>query len=176
VLAKSDAAALGVHGIAMRHATAAGKWTAWAYHVFDDPQAPDTRVRVMSFLGDQIAAATSVLESATGSAGAVHLVTPDAVTCDVLVAIADSLAGVEISRLRWRRDFDMGRPALTFNGEPASVPKPLSVRARLAVSFLLEADRARAMLLRNQVVDVVDAVVRADAVKQQAPAPGRSAP
>ena len=40
----------------------------------------------------------------------VHLVVPDKATADVLVSIADNLAGVELSRLRWQRDKDMGRP------------------------------------------------------------------
>ena len=52
----------------------------------------------------------------------VHLVVPDTATADVLVSIADNLAGIELSRLRWERDVQMGRPALTFNGEPAEMP------------------------------------------------------
>jgi hypothetical protein len=72
----------------------------------------------------------------------------------VLVSIADSLAGVETSRLRWQRDIDMGRQPLTFNGEEATVPDALSSLERLAVSFLLEADRARALRLRWPLIDL----------------------
>ena len=41
--------------------------------------------------------------------GPVHLVVPDKPTADLLVSMADSLAGVELSRLRWQRDLDEGR-------------------------------------------------------------------
>ncbi|MBK7612520.1 MAG: hypothetical protein IPJ15_15190 [Actinomycetales bacterium] len=72
---------------------------------------------------------------------------------DVLVSIADSLAGVETQRIRWARDLAMGRHPLTFDGEPAQVPEPLTDTERLAVSFLLEDDRARTMRLRCALVD-----------------------
>ena len=78
-----------------------------------------------------------------------HLVVPERATADVLASIADNLAGIELSRLRWERDKEMGRPALTFNGEPADVPQPLPEIERTAVSFLLEEDRARALQLRT---------------------------
>jgi hypothetical protein len=75
----------------------------------------------------------------------VHLVVPDAPTADVLVSMADSLAGIELSRLRWARDEEQGRPLLTFDGEPATMPAALGEDARIAVSFLLEEDGARAL-------------------------------
>jgi hypothetical protein len=71
-----------------------------------------------------------------------------------MATAADSLAGVELSRLRWQHDLDSGRPALTFDGEPATLPDPLHTDERLAVSFLLEEDRARAMSLRTPIVDL----------------------
>ena len=40
----------------------------------------------------------------------------------------------------------MGRPALTFNGEPATIPPPLPRTSAPRVSFLLEEDRARALI------------------------------
>ena len=154
VIAKSDAAALGVHGIALRNGDDSVP-TGWSFTVFDDPQAPTTRLAVMELIGRS-------LDAALGAASAdddsqrhpIHLVMPDSVTGDVLVSIADSLAGVEISRLRWQRDLDMGRPPLTFNGEPAAIPDALTATQRLAVSFLLEADRSRAMALRSALVDI----------------------
>ena len=79
----------------------------------------------------------------------VHLVVPDKMTADVLASIADNLAGLELSRLRWARDKEMGRPQLTWNGEPATIPAKLSETDRTAVSFLLEEDRARAFTLRS---------------------------
>src|SRR5690606_18412718 len=103
----------------------------------------------MDLLGAEIEAVRRA-----GPEASICIVTPDGPTGDVLVSIADSLAGLETSRLRWQRDLDQGRPALTFDGEPAVVPDPLTERQRLAVSFLLEEDRARAMTLRHPVVDL----------------------
>lgn len=155
VLAKADAAALGIHGLAVRQVRAGGSHTAWKTEVFTDPQSPRTRTQVMRVIGRVIETAMSDQDhDSPGNPGPVHLVTPDPVTADVLVSIADSLAGVETSRLRWQRDLEVGRPALTFDGEPATVPPALPAAARLAVSFLLEADRARAMHLRTPVVDL----------------------
>lgn len=147
VLAKSDAAALGVHGMGLQRVGADGRPGAWKFTVFDDPQAASTRLAVTKRIGIEIARAK------TGSSP-ICLVTPDGQTGDVLVSLADSLAGVETSRLRWERDLAMRRPALTFNGEQAVVPEALTDEQRTAVSFLLEEDRARAMLLRSPIVDL----------------------
>ncbi|MGO1315681.1 MAG: hypothetical protein ACTMIR_01380 [Cellulomonadaceae bacterium] len=147
VLAKSDAAALGVHGLSLR-----SDGGPWEPHVYDDPQSADTRRDVMHTLGEALAR-TLPAEDAE-SVGAAHLVVPDAATADILVSIADNLAGVELSRLRWERDVAAGRPALTFDGEQAVIPPPLGQTARIAVSFLLEADRARAFILRSAIIDL----------------------
>ncbi|GAA4600652.1 hypothetical protein GCM10023195_00610 [Actinoallomurus liliacearum] len=147
VLVKSDASALGVHGVAVRKVGADGP-AAWARRVFPDPQSPFTRRAVMRILG------AAVRELREAGVGPVHLVVPDRSTADLLATAADSLAGVELSRLRWQHDLDSGRPALTFDGEPATLPEPLHDDERLAVSFLLEEDRARAMSLRTPIVDV----------------------
>lgn len=147
VLAKSDAAALGVHGIAVQRIGNAGPGL-WERQVYSDPQSPFTRKAVMGLLGQAI---QGVLGEGSGP---VHLVVPDRPTSDLLATMADSLAGVELSRIRWQRDLDCGRPALTFDGEPATVPDPLTDDERLAVSFLLEEDRARAMSLRSPIVDL----------------------
>ncbi|WP_211253497.1 hypothetical protein [Knoellia subterranea] len=154
VLAKSDAAALGVHGIGIQRVAADGV-EPWKFEIFDNPQAPATRLAVMAALGTALDAA--LLESsANGSedSAAVHIVLPDAATADLLVSIADSLAGVELSRLRWERDLEQGRKALTWGGEPATVPEALTDHQRLAVSFLLDQDRSRAMTLRWLLIDL----------------------
>jgi hypothetical protein len=60
VLAKADAAALGVHGIALRRHTGGdlgGGPGNWAVTVFDEPQSVETRRRVMRLLGQEITAA-----------------------------------------------------------------------------------------------------------------------
>jgi hypothetical protein len=54
----------------------------------------------------------------------------------------------------------MGREPLTFDGEPARMPNPLSEAERLAVSYLLDADRARAMSLRSALVDLRSVLAR----------------
>lgn len=154
VVAKSDAAALGVHGLALQRVSSAGAGT-WTYTVFDEPQSSKTRLAVMRLLGSEISAAMGELRKANKTTPApVHLVVPDQITADVIVSIADNLAGVELSRLRWERDIDQRRPALTFDGEPAAIPPALPETERTAVSFLLEEDRARAVTLRSPIVDV----------------------
>ncbi len=155
VLAKSDGAALGVHGIGVRSHEAVGRPGEWRFTVFPDPQSPMTRLEVMRVIGEAIDAAMrrALVDETTGTRP-VHLVIPDPATGDILASIADSLAGVETSRLRWERDIAMGRDALTFDGEPANVPAALTDTERLAVSFLLEEDRGRAMSLRWPLVDL----------------------
>ncbi|MFC0864955.1 hypothetical protein ACFHYQ_21920 [Sphaerimonospora cavernae] len=147
VLVKSDGAALGVHGVAVRKVGADGP-DRWVRRVFSDPHSPLTRRAVMRMLG------VAIREIQEAGLGPVHLVVPDRPTADLLATAADSLAGIELSRLRWQHDLDSGRPALTFDGEPATLPDPLQADERLAVSFLLEEDRARAMSLRSPVVDM----------------------
>jgi|GEM_PF-933996 len=154
VLAKSDSAALGVYGMATQLVTSEGSGE-WRVHVFDDPQSLTTRRTIMKLLGaDLVAALTDRRKADPDEPLPVHLVVPDKVTADVLTSIADNLAGIELSRLQWQRDKQMGRPPLTFDGEPASMPRALSETARTAISFLLEEDRARALSLRSPIVDV----------------------
>ncbi|WP_024796481.1 hypothetical protein [Tomitella biformata] len=159
VLAKSDAAALGIHGISLQRGS-----RPWQRTVFGDPQSAQTRTTVMRILGRALAEAMSQSPGSTAAAPAgvdpVHLVVPDAATADVLAAIADNLAGIELSRLRWARDEEMGREPLTFGGEPARVPPPLDREARVAVSFLLEEDRARALTLRAPIINIRAALAR----------------
>ncbi|MBJ7289175.1 hypothetical protein [Williamsia sp.] len=153
-IAKSDSAALGVHGMSVSRQTARDA-AAWSKTVFDDPQSPDTRRRIMRILGGEIERAMAAQEKAKPLAPSpIHIVVPDKPTADILASIADNLAGVELSRLRWARDMEAGREPLTYNGEPAVVPKKLSATERTAVSFLLEEDRARAVILRSPVVDL----------------------
>jgi hypothetical protein len=160
VIAKSDAAALGLHGMAVQRITAKGRG-AWSMSVYKEPQSPATRQAVMKALGKELLAAMAEMAKAENSSPQpVYVVVPDRTTADVLASIADNLAGVELSRLRWERDRKMGRPALTYNGDPATLPAMLPEAGRTAVSFFLEEDRARAMTLRCPIVDVRVALAR----------------
>lgn len=146
-VAKSDAAALGIYGLAVRRGG-----DSWQQRSFLEPQAPTARRAAMQMVGGEIAAARD-----EGSFP-IHLVVPDGATADLLVSVADSVAGVELSRMRWQRDLDADRPALTFDGTPATLAEPLSSEERLAVSFLLEEDRSRALKTRTPVVDMREAL------------------
>lgn len=159
VLAKSDAAALGVHGVGIQRVTRRGPGS-WQFTVFDDPQAAATRIAVMTGLGDALGESLADQPADPADAAPIHLVVPDTATVDLLASIADNLAGIELSRLRWARDSEMGRPALTFDGEPARIPLPLAAETRTAVSFLLEEDRARALALRSPTIDLRAALAR----------------
>lgn len=147
VLAKSDSAALGVYGLAVQRVGAEGAGE-WKRRSFPEPQSALTRSAMMGMIGH------ALREALDAGDNPVQLVVPDLATADLLASAADSLAGVELSRLRWQRDLDMGRPALTIEGEPARIPSPLDADERLAVSFLLEEDRARALRLRTPVIDL----------------------
>ena len=154
VIAKSDAAALGVHGIALQRVTAQSRGP-WQATVFDDPQSAETRRDVMRLLGRELNRAMAEQRKANSAEPSpIHVAVADKSTADVLASIADNLAGIELSRLRWERDRSMGREPLTFNGEPAQIPPRLTESDRTAVSFLLEEDRARALTLRSPIVDV----------------------
>lgn len=165
VLAKSDAAALGVHGIGVQRVTQEGRGE-WEFTPFADPHTPETRRQIMRSIGsalnrsirDQRKAAEA--RSPESVPDAVHLVVPDHATADVLVSIADNLAGVELSRLRWDRDKEQGRPVLTYDGEPATVPRPISEAERTAIALLLEDDRSRKFRLRCPIIDVRQVLAR----------------
>ncbi|MCD9198332.1 hypothetical protein [Aeromicrobium wangtongii] len=160
VVAKSDSAALGVLGISTQRITAKGP-TDWTSTVFSNPLGPETRRSIMKVLGREVSDAIAEQRSTNPeSHDPVHIVVPERATADILVSIADNLAGIEISRLRWQRDKEMGRPPLTFNGEPAIVPPALRELQRTAVSFLLEEDRARTLQVRSPIVDVRAALAR----------------
>ncbi len=160
VAVKSDAAALGYHGIAVSRQTPAGR-TPWAYRYFDDPQADLTRRTVMNVIGQQIELAMSEMRALdSDNPDPVHIVVPDTATADLLASTADLLAGVELSRLRWARDLEMGREILTYDGEPATMPKPLEGARRVAVSFLLEHDRARMLHVREPLIDLTSVMTR----------------
>ena len=117
-------AALGVHGLGVQRRHRRRPRRLAAYHVFDDPQAPETRRAIMQCVGEAVQAVDRRTRTSANpdDPDPVHLVVPDKATADVLASIADNLAGVELSRLRWERDKEMGRPALTFDGEPATIP------------------------------------------------------
>ena len=160
VIAKSDSAALGVHGVAVQRITADGP-TEWKATVFSNPMGADTRRSLMTILGKEFTAALAEARRLNPDApDPIHLVVPEKGTADLLVSIADNMAGIELSRLRWHRDKEMGRPTLTFNGEPAEVPPILREVQRTAVSFLLEEDRARTFQLRTPIVDARTVLAR----------------
>lgn len=161
VVAKSDAAAIGLHGIGVQCVTADGRGE-WEVLVFDDPQSSDTRRRTMRTIGKALTKAMGDRRKAAGEGtpDAIHLVVPDQTTADVLVTISDNLAGVELSRLRWDRDRAEGRQPLTYDGEPATVPRPVNEAERTAIAFLLEDDRSRGFDLRCPLVDVCAVLAR----------------
>nr|WP_257910483.1 hypothetical protein [Janibacter limosus] len=155
VPAKSDAAALGCYGIGVRRVDSVKDTPSWELSIFEDGQSMSTRLAIMELLGRVVAEAMADQAAANPTApGPVQVVLPDTASGDLLVSMADSLAGTEISRLRWQRDLEVGRPPLTFDGEPATVPEALTEHQRLAVSFLLDRDRGRAMVLRESFVDL----------------------
>jgi len=143
VIAKSDSATLGIHGIAVRLGN-----RPWERDIFVEPQGLDARRGAMALIGMAIAAARDARVQP------IHLLVPDSVTADVLVSAADSVAGVELSRMRWQRDLDAGREALTFDGAPATLANALTEHERVAVAFLLEQDRSRALATRTPIVDL----------------------
>lgn len=152
VIAKSDAASLGVHGLAIQRVSEGGPGE-WQEFVYEEPQSPETRRAIMRTLGKELSAALKDRRRANPEGPEpIHLVVPDKMTADVLASIADNLAGLELSRLRWARDKELGRPQLTWNGDPATIPAKLSETDRTAVSFLLEEDRARAFTMRCPIV------------------------
>lgn len=154
VVAKSDGAALGVYGVAVQRVSASGP-SPWHVDVFDNPDGDATRRSIMKLLGRELSLAMAEQARADrDDPEPVHLVVPDSATADILVSIADSLAGKELARLRWDRDKQQGRPTLTYDGDPAVVPPRLPERDRVAVSFLLEQDRSRTMAARSTIVDI----------------------
>lgn len=159
VAVKSDAAALGYHGLGIRRHTADGP-TPWEFRVFTEPQNDATRRAVMAVIGRELEQAMEEQARAGVIPDPVHVVVPDQATADLLASTADLLAGVELSRLRWRRDEEMGRDLLTYNGDPAVTPRELELQARRAVSFLLEQDRARMLRNRRPVVDATGVLNR----------------
>ncbi|MEV0070808.1 hypothetical protein [Amycolatopsis sp. NPDC050768] len=160
VIAKSDSAALGVYGVGVQRVAADGPGE-WSIEVFDDPQGSETRRQIMRILGSEIIAAMKDRNQAKPETPSpVHLVVADGQSADVLASIADNLAGIELSRIRWRHDKAMGRTPLTFNGEEATIPPALNSKMRTGVSFLLEEDRARAFTLRSPIVDIRGVLAR----------------
>ena len=153
VLAKSDSAALGVYGMGIQVVSAAGPQP-WKFRVFPVPQSDQTRREILYEIGLALSSAAGgdILE--VGSTKQFAIISPDSATTDMLASIADTVAGNEISRLRWERDVAMNRPPLTFDGNPAVIPSALSYEQRLATSFLVEEDRARAFQGRRPTVNL----------------------
>ncbi len=158
VLVKADSSSMATYGIGVQSTPD----RPWEFSIFEQPQAEPTRRAVLFAIGRAIGEAMQSNTARAGENGPdpVHVVVPDLATADLLATMADSLAGVEISRLRWEHDESVGRQALTFDGNPATIPTPLKPEERLAVSFLLEEDRARAFSTRSAVVDIRTALSR----------------
>ena len=153
VLAKSDNAALGIYGVGTQFVNKI-ETSNWCNRVLETPEADSARRLVMQVLGEAIFG--SLRDSGfEENAQRITIVTPDKQTTDMLASIADVLAGNEISRLRWQRDLEMGREPVTFDGSPATIPAALTREQRLAVSFLLEDDRARAFSTRVTTVNLL---------------------
>lgn len=153
VIAKSDNAALGIYGIGIQTVSKTGP-SSWTNTVLEVPEADSARRKVLQLLGEAILQSQSGNDFAN-TAQRINLIVPDKQTSDLLASIADVLAGNEISRLRWERDIDMDREPVTFDGSPANIPLEISPEQRLAVSFLLEDDRARAFTTRVTTVNLL---------------------
>ncbi len=154
VIAKSDGAATGLYGIATQRVTAGGA-ESWQVEVFDDPDAAPTKRLVVKALAKQLSSAlTEQRKTDAENPDPIHLVVPDSATADILVSIVDSVGGQELTRLRFEQDKRMGRPALTFDGRPATIPPRLPEKDRIAVSYLIEQDRARTMKCRSTILDL----------------------
>lgn len=155
VIVKSDSAPLDVHGIGVQRVSDDGRGE-WEYTIFDNPQSLEARRLIVRRVGNALNHSMRDQRKAAGNGipDSVHLLVPDSDTADVLVSIADNLAGIELSRLRWQRDKEQGRPVLTYDGDPATVPRAISEVERTAIALLLEEDRARAFQLRSTVIDL----------------------
>jgi len=153
VLAKSDSAALGVYGLRLQVVDEAGV-KPWKTSIFPVPQSDETRREILQEIGSALSASVKGDIQSVGESNQLTLIAPDQATLDILASIADTLAGNEISRLRWERDLEMGRPALTFDGNPAVIPAALTSEQRLATSFLIEDDRARAFAGRRPTLNL----------------------
>ncbi|WP_328855059.1 hypothetical protein OHB01_05945 [Microbispora hainanensis] len=75
VLVKSDSAALGVHGVAVKKVLSRER-TNWTRSVFPDPQSPLTRRAIMRMLG------AAIREIRHAALGPIHLIVPDRPTAD----------------------------------------------------------------------------------------------
>ena len=154
VLAKSDGAALGTYGIRIKRLSREIPID-WQFHVFNEPDSEETRRAVMRLVGSEIREALKDMRSQNADEpDPIHIITPDGPTGDLLVSMADSIAGAEINRLRWAHDLTKNREPLNYDGTPARPSAKLSSVERFAVSFLLEEDRARAFQLRSPLVNV----------------------
>ena len=99
VVAKSDSAALGVHGLGTQLVTKDGRGDG-EFRVFDAPQEAETRRAIVAVIGEVVQAAIGdAYNRNPDNLDPVHTVVPDRPTADLLASIADALAGVELSRL-----------------------------------------------------------------------------
>ena len=145
VIAKSDAAALGVHGIAIQRVTVAGRGD-WDLAAYREPavtgnaasgnerprRSPQRRDGRDAARAQGCARTRSPRRAGQGDRRRAGVDRRQHGRESSSAGCAGSATGT------------MGRPALTFNGEPATIPTRLPDSDRTAVSFLLEEDRARA--------------------------------
>lgn len=128
VLAKSDAAALGIHGVGLQRIAADGSVGSWQFHTFADPQSPLTRSAVMDLVGQQITVAMKEFVRISPIAqGPIHLVLPDAATG----WRARNGSGASVEDRASGREFPSGGGPGTSD-EPALAAHRPSRRARLA--------------------------------------------
>ena len=154
VLAKSDGAALGAYGLGIKRISRE-RPADWHFHVFNEPDSEVTRREIMRLVGSEVRDALKDLRGQNADdPDPIHIITPDGPTGDLLVSMADSIAGAEINRLRLAHDLKQNREPLNYDGTPAKLSAKLSSVERFAVSFLLEEDRARAFQLRSPLVNV----------------------
>src|SRR5438270_1857246 len=87
VVAKSDAASLGVHGLAIQLVADAGRGK-WIYHTFGNPQSEATRRQVVSLVGAAVRQLVSDAHARNPeSPDPVHICVPDRGTADLLASI-----------------------------------------------------------------------------------------
>ena len=83
VIAKSDAATLGVHGLGVQVVSETGRGD-WAYQAFGNPQASETRRAVVRAIGDAVQQSIAHAHTRNPvSPDPVHIVVPDKGTADL---------------------------------------------------------------------------------------------
>ena len=102
----------------------------------------------------------AIIDARDDDALPIHLVVPDRATADLLVSAADSVAGVELSRMRWQVTWTrVVRPSRSTARQP-KLAEAINPHERVAVAFLLEDDRSRALKTRTPIVQLREVLAR----------------